>query len=358
MKKVLSVCSAKLFLFFLFLSAHFLSAQFLFERSVFSYALASECLVTQGALDIGSGSTKSVVAVVDTCQKKIQKVLFEENMPVPFSEAHETSTDQKIPEAFVKEQLPRLKALSQRMREHGAVSIHALATSVFRRAKNGDEVMKKISEAISGSVQMISQEDEARLGYWSALSQRPSRPNEQIVVWDIGGGSMQMITQSKTEMGLSIYQGELAAVNFKNRVINEIQKKDAKAQNSPNPLGSKWAEAVKLSEAYAKENVPSEFQKLSGQVTWIGIGGVLYNSVREQTKVKNTYQVKDLQKALKKRSQLNDQQLGGDYAPTDVTNLALVAGFMQSLKIKKVETVKASLAQGWLLFQLDQKNSQ
>ncbi|AGH94558.1 Ppx/GppA phosphatase family protein [Pseudobdellovibrio exovorus] len=342
MKKILSVCSAKLFLFFLFLSTQ---------------SFASDCLVTQGALDIGSGSTKSVVAIVDTCQKKIHKVLFEENMAVPFSEAHETSADQKIPEAFVKAQLPRMKELSQKMRQHGAVSIHALATSVFRRAKNGEDVMKKISEAISGPVQMISQEDEARLGYWSALAQRPPRQGEQVVVWDIGGGSMQMITQPKAaETGLTIYQGELAAVNFKNRVINELQKKDAKTQNSPNPLGAQWTDAVKLSETYASAHVPSEFQKLSRQVTWIGIGGVLYNSVREQTKVKNTYQVKDLQKALKKRAKLNDQQLGGDYAATDVTNLALVAGFMQALKIKKVETVKASLAQGWLLFQLDEQD--
>lgn len=327
---------------------------FLFVIFFYSAAFASDnCLETQGALDIGSGSTKSVVAIVDKCQKTIQKIVFEENIPVPFSESYETSADQKIPEAFIKLQLPRMSELAQKMRQQGAVKISALGTSVFRRAKNGNDVMKRISQAISGPVQLISQEDEARLGYWSALAQRPLRPNEKAIVWDIGGGSMQMIAATSAKE-LQIYQGDLAAVNFKNRVIGEIQKKDAKTQNSPNPIGSDWKAAVKLSESYAKEHVPQDFQKTARTVTWIGIGGVLYNSVREQTNVKSTYRARDLEKALKKRSRMNDSQLGGDYAATDVTNLALVAGFMKALKIQKVETVKASLAQGWLLYQLNE----
>lgn len=322
---------------------------------ILTFSLTSksdDCLKKQGGMDIGSGSTKSVVAVVDVCKKTIAEVISEENMAIPFAETLEKSPDGKIPEEFIQQHLSRYRELTERMRRQGAVAVYAFGTAVFRKAQNGEDVLKRISEITNGPVQMITQDEEARLGYWAAVAKRPLKKDEKAIVWDIGGGSMQMIRLQDEKF--EIYRGDLAAVNFKNRVLSEIQKKDPKKYTSPNPLKSGWKKAVQMSAEHAKMKISSEIRKQAPDVTWLGIGGVLYNSVREQIGTDSIYTVKALQKTLEDKSQMSDADIGGEYAATDVTNLALVAGYMQALKIKQVEAVKASMAQGWLLYRLNQ----
>lgn len=329
---------------------HILFILFLFSFS----AYGQDCLKKQGALDIGSGSTKAVVAVVDVCKKLITEVISEESLAVPFAEALEKSDSANIPDKFLKEQLPRYRELVARMRRQGATVILSFGTAVFRKAGNGADILKKISEVTGGPVELITQDEEARLGYWAAVAKRPLKKNENVIVWDIGGGSMQMIHRaSGKDGGFEIYRGDLASVNFKNRVLVEIQKKDPKQVTSPNPLRSGWKKAVEMSAEHARKNTSADIRKQAPDVTWLGIGGVLYNSVREQIGTESIYAVADLEKTLQRKSQMSDDEIGGEYAATDVTNLALVTGYMQNLKIKKVEAVRASLAQGWLLYRLN-----
>lgn len=60
----------------------------------------------------------------------------------------------------------------------------------------------------------------------------------------------------------------------------------------------------------------------------------------------------DLKSALLERASFSDQQIGGDFAATDVTNLALVAGYLEVLGLPQLESVSASLGQGWILYRL------
>lgn len=303
-------------------------------------AHANPCLKNQAAFDVGSGSTKAVLAEVNTCQKRIQRVLFEEQIPVAFAEAFEKSVDKKIPASFLDESLPRLKDLSAKIQAHHPTSTGAVFTSTFRKSRNGAAVAKVIAKTLRAQGRVISQKEEARLGYWAALAERPVEKN--AVVWDIGGGSMQMINAK------NIFEGRLASVSFKNRVVEEIQKKQTA---SPNPLGADYTKAVALAKKDADVNVPKAF-RAPGQ-TWIGIGGVLGKSLSKQLG-KPDFTADEIRKALDERSKLTDAEVGGDYAATDVTNLALVLGYMESLKLEKIETVKASLEKGWLLQQLHQ----
>ena len=154
--------------------------------------------------------------------------------------------------------------------------------------------------------------------------------------------------QNKTE----IFTGTLAAVTFKNRIIREIQKKDPKTTNSPNPLGAQFSNAVVLATEDAKAQVPNFFREKAEKAHWIGIGGVLALSAQNQVKEgADEFSQTALEQTLKKRAGLKDSQIEGDYATTEITNLALVLGYMKALKIEKVKTVEASLVQGWLLSQ-------
>ena len=82
----------------------------------------------------------------------------------------------------------------------------------------------------------------------------------------------------------------------------------------------------------------------------IGIGGVHNNSMKDQIKFKEGfYTFEMLEKTTRERLGLTDQEVGGDYASTDVSNLLYVYGMMGYLGVKKVETAKVSMAEAVIL---------
>lgn len=316
-------------------------------------ALANSCLQVHGALDIGSGSTKAIAASVDTCKKTIVKVLYEDQRKISFNEALEKSESGEIPQALVNDAKAIIEELVGALQKQKAQKITGIATSAFRVAKNGTQVAQTISEAIRVPIEVISQEKEAEFGFWSALAAKGISPKEldQTIVWDIGGGSMQMFAVQKNRT--KIFQGDLASVSFKNLIISRLQKKDPKTHPSPNPLNEYSAEAVKLAREHAKASVPEFFLTAKNKYRWIGVGGVHAFSVQDQVNPKATkYTRSELTKSFKERSKLNDSEIESEYRTTEVSNLALVLGYMEALELKEVETARVSLTQGLLLYSL------
>jgi exopolyphosphatase/guanosine-5'-triphosphate,3'-diphosphate pyrophosphatase len=93
-------------------------------------------------------------------------------------------------------------------------------------------------------------------------------------------------------------------------------------------------------------------KKKAGNLTVLGIGGVHYYSVRKQCiEGGKTYTISDVKRALAIGQALSDHEISEDiYAATDVSNLALVAGFMETLKIEKIRVLKANMAHGILIY--------
>jgi len=316
------------------------------------FVWANPCHQRHGALDIGSGSTKAFAAIVDTCEKRILETLFDEKIAVPFKEAVEASGTKEIPAPFIKEASAKISALIGRMKDKKLDRISAVATSVFRTAQNGSTAAQEISESLKIPVQILSQEEEAEIGAKSALSQitLSSKETRPLIVWDIGGGSMQMWAKGPEQP--SIFKGDLASVNFKSQIIREIQKKDPQVVTSPNPIGPEYSKAIELATSHAKTHVP-DFFKNAKSARWLGIGGVLALSVQNQ--IKNggrNFSQSELSQALKKRSGLKDSEISSDYRSTEISNMALVLGYMNALNIQKIETFDTSLAQGWIYHQL------
>lgn len=306
---------------------------------------AQPCLENRAALDLGSGTTKAYVAEVDTCQKKIVKVIFEDRLPLAFNEALEKSADGTLPEKVVGEATPRIQALLEKVKTYNVKRITAVATSVFRVAKNGRAMARNLSRDLQIPVEVISQEQEAELGYWSALAQKNISDTRDLIVWDIGGGSMQMYSRDKGRV--HIYEGDLASVTFKNKILQILQFKDPKSHSSPNPIGLQREAALQLAKNHAYLNVPAYFKKKAPQARWVGVGGVISMSVQRQVnKEASQFTQDELNEALKKRVWLKDSEIHSDYRISDISNMALVLGYMQALKIEKVETAQASLGQG------------
>jgi exopolyphosphatase/guanosine-5'-triphosphate,3'-diphosphate pyrophosphatase len=72
----------------------------------------------------------------------------------------------------------------------GPEQVHAIATSAIRDAANQDEFLRAAESATKLNVEVLSAEDEARLGYVAAVNTSTIRDGG---VLELGGGSMQLI---------------------------------------------------------------------------------------------------------------------------------------------------------------------
>ncbi|WP_417336374.1 Ppx/GppA phosphatase family protein [Halobacteriovorax marinus] len=316
------------------------------SSSCSSVVKKESCLVKRAAFDIGSGSTKMTLAKVNKCENKIVEVFFEDQSAVAYKQSLYDNGN-KFSDKVIREGISELKELKETAIELGVTEFSALATQAFREASNGADTLEKISKQSGINIRVINQELEAKFGYLGAKIKHPFTDDEDILIWDIGGGSMQM---TFVEDGKYFhYLGNLASVSFKETVLKSLFKN--KKRTSPNPLGKLNAKkATALAKFFAKANVPSNVKEYLKKARVFGIGGVHYHSLRNQALKKgHIYNQTQLRVALNKRARLSDRSIGGKYASTDVTNIALVLGYMSALQIRKVETLNVNMSHGLFL---------
>jgi exopolyphosphatase / guanosine-5'-triphosphate,3'-diphosphate pyrophosphatase len=84
------------------------------------------------------------------------------------------------------------------LRDLGAETVDAIATSAVRDAENGSAFIAELRERFALSARVLDGEEEARLTYLGATSE--SVPSEPTLVVDIGGGSTELIVGSGTDI--------------------------------------------------------------------------------------------------------------------------------------------------------------
>ncbi len=308
---------------------------------------SDHCYQRRAAFDVGSGSTRVLIANVNICAKKVQEVLFKEEQGIPYRDTLQDGALSLETKAKGKQ---LIAGFLKKAKELKVQKILAVGTEVFRRATNGKAFVQELKQDLKFDLNIVDQEYEARLGYVSALSQLGSLPRD-ILVWDVGGASTQ-ITYKNNE-GFKYFFPKLGSVSFKESVISNIQRKDPLSVQSPNPLTAKQAiDAEQSNFAFIAAQLPEWLKSLlkrSGTKV-LGIGGVHFYSVRGQlVSKKNSYNENDLALALKSRLNKTDKDIGGEFAATEVTNLVMIKSTMRALGIKEVEAVKANLTEGLLL---------
>jgi exopolyphosphatase/guanosine-5'-triphosphate,3'-diphosphate pyrophosphatase len=307
---------------------------------------AKDCVSIKAGIDIGSGTMKLKVAKVDSCLTKINSIIYEHNIPVAFKEDLKRSKSNELSTQILAKGLKALQTLKAKAQAHGAESIIAVATSAFRTASNGKKMARELSGSTDVSIKIITQKEEAMIGFFGAISKSKSDARSSVV-WDIGGGSMQ-ITAYDGNNKFIIHEGKLAAVSFKNLILSEIIKKPH--LGSPNPISSSHREkALIVAKDIAIQTVEEAFKIKIKESPIIGIGGVHYYSLLKNFGKNDFYTLEDINKRLINMIGKSDKEIGGKYPSTDISNLLLVKGYMQALEIKKVQVVKVNLVEGILL---------
>lgn len=82
--------------------------------------------------------------------------------------------------------------------ELGAKAVDAVATSAVRDAENGGAFVAELRERFALSARVLDGEEEARLTYLGATSER--HPTKPTLVVDIGGGSTELVVGSGGEI--------------------------------------------------------------------------------------------------------------------------------------------------------------
>lgn len=303
---------------------------------------AFKCHEVRAGVDMGSGSTKFLLAKIDKCKKTLLGVLKEENVAIKFKESLHLNKERITEELYQKAKGAITQFIVTNRISSG--QIRGVATEVFREAKNGEVIVDRLTRETGISFKLIDQRKEAELGFWAVIGMTGKDPSN-ILVWDIGGGSMQMTAERKGH--LFSYLGKTASVSFKNYILEEKNLK----RGSPNPIGS-YTGVQAFNHAYtvAQKEVDIEIQQEAKKREVIGIGGVHYFSIRMQLdrKPNSPYSLYELLQESNKRVNWSDSKFAGLYKETEASNLLLVGGFMKALGIETVLPLKVNLATGIL----------
>jgi exopolyphosphatase/guanosine-5'-triphosphate,3'-diphosphate pyrophosphatase len=112
-------------------------------------------------------------------------------------------------------------------RELGASALRVVATAAVRRAANGLDACHVLAAAARSPVELLSEQDEARLAFAGATcglapasgGPAPASADERLAVVDVGGGSAQLVVGTRAggvgwTASLPLGSGDLAAAHL------------------------------------------------------------------------------------------------------------------------------------------------
>ncbi len=314
-------------------------------------ALPEHSTVVRAAIEIGTGGPKLQVAEVDPKTNKIVTTLHTQRYFVNFYESIARSLEHQISSEVMAQGIEAFRAAAHKAKSFNADGIVAIATAAFRDAANGKQCVEKIEKEIGITVHIVDQKLEGELACQAVLGKTDISPQD-LVVWDIGGGSIQFIEMAR-DGSLHVDCSQEGVGSFNDYMIEQIQQRSPSAFKSPNPMANKeilhgLAHACTLSgkvdgDLKAKLNAPT--------TTVVGVGSVFGYGISKMVANKNPFLIDDLGAVVNELAGKTDEDLGGgDFAFCEGTNSILTLGFMEGLKIKKLQIMNVNNTDGALTY--------
>ena len=199
----------------------------------------------RAAYDIGSGATKVAVARVRYSPlgvaEAVEDVLYSEQRELQLRAQVMQDDNHMLSQDMLQKCLSILREFSVKALDLGAKTSESVAicTSVFRTASNSKAFVDGLETALGFRPQIISQLDEAKLGYLTACAVSKTRSN--IISWDSGGGSFQVCNSAGELYGAEI--GSAGATNL----LLEIQGRSGIGQSIFNRTNLNYLQILGLS---------------------------------------------------------------------------------------------------------------
>eukprot|EP00041_Stephanoeca_diplocostata_P013272 m.232502 g.232502 ORF g.232502 m.232502 type:complete len:373 (-) comp19277_c0_seq2:244-1362(-) len=283
---------------------------------------------------------------------RIEKVVFGEEHPVMLGDDLNKSINNCLSAEIRATGLTTISRLVTKATELGCTthSMAGIATAVFRRAHNGKDYLDDLQEQSGVKLELVSQEEEARLGYITARTLTPSP--DGAVVWDSGGGSFQITGTAAT------YLGPFGASGATKMCVEEVQAKDYESGISPNPMSLSDANQLIRLIQHKLSSVPGGIgaADIVDPPPWIatapivlGIGGpnAIFCLASEVLGGQAEYTAAEIRSAISKVVGHTDNELAAQWCTKDnsdppkfvVTKLCLLCAVMELLHIRRVRFV-------------------
>jgi exopolyphosphatase/pppGpp-phosphohydrolase len=307
---------------------------------------------TQAAIDIGSGLIKLFVGrQTDEGIEKIfvttEKIAFNDHL---IQKGDTFELDQKIQEIA----LEALLKLSRMAKEYGSVRIKGIATEVFRKAINGQEVLENLAKQTGIDLEIASPEVESAMGFNSVFGFATGHKPENLIVFETGSSSSQISFEGHS---ISLPIGTTTAVKLLSEGVRKV-KFDSKKVNGcvsideVNELKELLSEQIRLAcatdELFAKA-LQDKLRNPFTQVAGIGYGGVVKQAIDQWP---YAYTVSNITDKVMPLSKLNEfiatltnrdktdevlTSLKDLYPTTVVAGVTMLAAFSESLNFSEVE---------------------
>jgi len=195
-------------------------------------------VITRASVDIGSGETKLTVADVDTDLNQIVLIRYQNHQSVELKKNLAESSNGCLDKTIEDKLISTLKNMQAEVSLYAPKQWFGVGTSVFRTAKNGQDVLDRVKAETNISIQLVPQAVEGEIGFFSAVAASKLLPID-VIAWDSGAGSFQISTLIDGQ--IEVYGSEFAYVPALEALF-AIRGKPFSQNVSPNP--------VSLAEAY------------------------------------------------------------------------------------------------------------
>jgi exopolyphosphatase / guanosine-5'-triphosphate,3'-diphosphate pyrophosphatase len=327
---------------------------FVIAGSATSHAAAA-LIRKRCAFDLGSGETKVSAAEVSSAEPSLRITkLMAKIIPLPFVKRFQNGV---IPDFFIEEAIAKINELKRECETVGAREYSGVATAGFRMARNGHEALAKISQKTKIPLQLITAEKEAVLAFVAATSALGSN-GKNLVVWDIGGGSLQFsMGADGPHRNFVISTGHEGVELFRRQIARRFNRG---ATQTVNPLSQEeMTRAIELAKESSHAVNPHIREGLRrSRMRIVGLGSVHTESLPMQAGLQtnlayNVYTLEAVRAAAKRAANTSDQDFrnaypDNKYPESQATNVALVLGYMEGLQIKEVVPLEVTLADGIL----------
>ena len=234
----------------------------------------------RGAIDIGSGSTKIAVLLVEyeVGQKygRIIENLYGREHSVSFGGDYKRSSTGELSVTIQDEGIATLKDMVSYVRnEFKVTKFSAICTEVFRNARNGSEYLDRIRLEVSVPVTIITQLLEAELSFNSIIAVS-ELDRSKVCVWDSGGASFQITSTTTPSIAFpsgefQTYMGPLGTHISTSILVEECRGQSMKGVKTVNPVSRE--EIPKLIEALKKKMESDIPDWLKGRDVVFGAAG-------------------------------------------------------------------------------------
>lgn len=325
----------------------FLTVSFLLVSSGLVAKMQERHLV-RAAIEIGTSGPKLQVAEVDPQTQHVVKMLHTQRYFVNF---YETDAQHQLTPEVMTQGMQAFKEAIAVAHSFNVDGIVAIATASFRAATNGEHYAAEIQRETGIPVYIVDQQLEGELAF-QAVRSKLDVDAEHLLVWDIGGGSVQWIAtgaEGSVVVGCE-KQGVGAFIDF---IIEHIQHRNRQEISTPNPMSR---EEITQAQEYAcnlTHNVDRLFKdKIKDDKTVVvGAGSVFGYGIARLVDGKNPVSLEDLSIVVEGLVGKIDADFGGEYAFCEGANAILALGYMKALNIEKVRVVNVNNADGALIYQ-------